>query len=307
MFFLKGLRLPFSWFSGVLLGLSLWSASATAKIQVVTTLPDIAEVAQAIGGVEVEVQSLLQGSEDPHYSEARPDYILKVSQADIVCSMGLELEVGWLPKVLDKSGNAKVQDGGAGVCTLGKSIKPLEVAVGVINRSLGHVHAEGNPHFNLSPLKLAEAGQSIVTALSKVAPEKAVYFQENYAAWSEKMKLLHKKIGQKTPEGPVMEYHKEFTYFFDAYGIKSAGSLEDKPGTPPSAARIAQVAKLAKEQKVQVLLASPSAPHKTLERFQELSGIPFKVVPSYLHAKGRGSKLPTNIEELQTHLMSALQ
>ncbi|HWU42342.1 MAG TPA: zinc ABC transporter substrate-binding protein, partial [Bdellovibrio sp.] len=123
-----------------LMALLCSSSLSFAKIKVVATLPDIAEVVRAIGKDEVDVSTLLSGSEDPHYSDARPDYIVKVRRADVVCAIGLDLEIGWLPKVLDKAANAKVQPGGDGFCELGRSVKPLEVPTGVIDRSLGDIH-----------------------------------------------------------------------------------------------------------------------------------------------------------------------
>ncbi|WP_374029252.1 metal ABC transporter substrate-binding protein [Bdellovibrio bacteriovorus] len=280
----------------------LLSGVAQAKIKVVTTLPDIAEVVQAIGGDQVEAQSLLRGSEDAHYAEARPDYILKVNRADVVCSMGLDLEIGWLPKVLSKSGNSKVQEGGIGSCILGKAVKPLDIPVGVINRSMGDVHILGNPHFNLSPVKLAEGGAEVLKVLSAIAPEKASEFQKNYDAFSAKMKTLQADLQKSVKKAKVMEYHKEFTYFFNAYGVESLGSLEEKPGMPPSAARIAEAAKMAKDNKVVVLFATPSAPHKTLERFTELSGIPVVTVPSYVQTSGNAK----TIEALQNLLVKSI-
>ncbi|WII73082.1 metal ABC transporter substrate-binding protein [Bdellovibrio sp. 22V] len=280
----------------------LLSGVAQAKIKVVTTLPDIAEVVQAIGGDQVEAQSLLRGSEDAHYAEARPDYILKVNRADVVCSMGLDLEIGWLPKVLSKSGNSKVQEGGIGSCILGKAVKPLDIPVGVINRSMGDVHILGNPHFNLSPVKFAEGGAEVLKVLSAIAPEKASEFQKNYDAFSAKMKTLQADLQKSVKKAKVMEYHKEFTYFFNAYGVESLGSLEEKPGMPPSAARIAEAAKMAKDNKVVVLFATPSAPHKTLERFTELSGIPVVTVPSYVQTSGNAK----TIEALQNLLVKSI-
>lgn len=277
--------------------------SAEAKIKVVTTTPDIAQVVRAIGQDQVEVQSLLNGSEDPHFAEARPDYILKVNRADIVCAMGLELEIGWLPKVLSKSGNSKVQEGGTGSCFLGKTVKPLEIPKGIVDRSFGDVHAHGNPHFNLDPLKLAEGGQEVVRVLSAALPSQEAVFQKNYDTFKKTMTDLHAQVAKNLPKIKVMEYHKEFTYFFKSYGLESAGSLEDKPGMPPSAARMALAAKMAKEQNVKILLASPSAPHKTLERFQELSGVKVVTVPSYVQTKGEA----ISIEALQKILGSAIQ
>lgn len=280
------------------------SLIAEGKIKVVTTLPDIAELVAEIGGHEVEVQSLLRGNEDPHYADARPDYILKVNRADVVCMIGLDLEEGWLNKVLAKSGNKKVQEGGLGYCILGKAIEALGIPTGKLDRSLGDIHAHGNPHFNLSPLKLADSGAEVVRVLSTISPDKATTFQKNHESFKQKMSQLQNRLAKKINKKRVMEYHKEFTYFFNSYGLDSFGSLEEKPGMPPSAARIGLVANLAKENKVAVLFATPSAPHKVLERFQELSGVPVVIVPAYVQNLG---KFPAkSIEELQTLLVNSI-
>jgi ABC-type metal ion transport system, periplasmic component/surface adhesin len=276
--------------------------AADSKIKVVTTLPDVAEIVRDIGADSVEVNSLLKGTEDPHYAEARPDLILKVNRADIVCSMGLDLEIGWLPKVLEKSGNAKVQTGGTGDCVLGRTVKAIDIPTGVIDRSLGDVHPHGNPHFILSPLKDAEAADEVLRVLSQVLPAQKAEFEKRTTNFKARMKALYEKNQALAKKTPVMEYHKEFSYFFNAYGIQSLGSIEEKPGMPPSAARIAQVAKLAKEKGVKVVFATPSAPHKVLEKFQEISGIPVKVIPSYVQTSGDAQ----SIEALQKKLIDSL-
>ncbi|QLY25030.1 metal ABC transporter substrate-binding protein [Bdellovibrio sp. KM01] len=278
------------------------SVNAFAKIKVVATLPDIAEIVKAIGQDNVEVSSLLAGGTDPHFADARPDYILKVNRADVVCSVGLDLEIGWLPKVLEKAANAKVQAGGTGFCELGDAIKPLEIPTGVINRSLGDVHPHGNPHFTLDPLKVAESGAEVVRVLSAVDAGNAAVYQKNYDAFKKQMETLHTQLKAKVKKAKVMEYHKEFTYFFNSYGLDSAGSLEEKPGMPPSATRIAQVAQAAKANKVQVLFATASAPHQTLERFTELSGIPVVTAPSYIQSSGDAK----TIEALQNLLVKSI-
>ncbi|MBO9668596.1 MAG: zinc ABC transporter substrate-binding protein [Bdellovibrio sp.] len=282
--------------------LVLFSVNAFAKIKVVATLPDIAEVVKSVGGDNVEVSSLLTGGTDPHFADARPDYILKVNRADVVCSVGLDLEIGWLPKVLEKASNAKVQPGSPGYCELGKSVKPLEIPTGVINRSLGDVHPHGNPHFTLDPLKLSESGAEVVRVLSEVDAAHAADYQKNYDSFKKKMAALHEQMKAKVKKVKVMEYHKEFTYFFNSYGLESAGSLEEKPGMPPSATRIAEVAKAAKANNVKVLFATASAPHKTLERFQELSGISVVTVPSYVQSSGDAK----SVEALQNLLVKSI-
>lgn len=287
---------PFLFLTTILLSLHV-----NAKIRVITTLPDVAQVVTAIGKDRVTVDSLLRGKEDAHFTEARPDYILKANRADLACSMGLELEIGWLPKVLSRSGNSKIQER-ATLCELGKSVQTIDVPTGVIDRSLGDVHAHGNPHFSLSPLQLANASDVVVKALTELDPSGAEVFKKNQDEFKKAMTDLHAKMKALVKPVNVMEYHKEFSYFFQAYGLKSFGSLEEKPGTPPSAARLAQVAKMAKDNKVQVLLASPSAPHKVLEKFTELSGIPVKTVPSYVQSTGDNS----SIEQLQETLVKSL-
>lgn len=280
------------------------SMSFAAKLKVVTTLPEIAEAARSIGGDFVEVQSLLKGTEDPHYAEARPDFILKVNKSDIVCFVGLDLEIGWLPKVIEKAGNAKVQKGGSGFCDLGSAITALDVPTGAINRALGDVHPHGNPHFLLSPKKLAEGAGEILKALSAAMPEQKSVFEKNYDAFKNRLSVLQTELAQKVKKTKVLEYHKEFTYFFNAYGLDSLGSLEEKPGMPPSAARIAKVAQLAKENKVAVLFATPSSPHKVLERFHELSGIPVVQVPAYVQTHDKSAA--KSIEDLQKLLVNSI-
>lgn len=280
----------------------LFSLNTQAKIRVITTLPDVAKVVEAVGGQRVTVEALLKGKEDPHFTEARPDYILKANRADLACSMGLDLEIGWLPKVLSRSGNSQIQERATG-CELGQSVKAADVPTGIIDRSLGDVHAHGNPHFNLDPLQLSAASDTVVKALTSLEPASAEIFKKNQQEFQKNMAALHSKIKSSIKPARVMEYHKEFTYFFQTYGLQSFGSLEEKSGTPPSAARIAQVAKLAKDNQVQVLFATASAPHKVLEKFTELSGVPVKIVPFYLQKSGANSE----IADLQETLVKALQ
>lgn len=281
----------------------LFSFDTFAKIKAVATLPDVAEVIRAVGGDLVSVQSLLNGSEDPHYAEARPDFILKVNKADLVCSMGLDLESGWLPKVLSKSGNAQVQPGGKGFCELGPAVETLNKPTGPINRSLGDVHAHGNPHFNLSPTKLGAAALQVKKVLTQLSPANTDQFEENYRNFQKKMADLEMQLKGQIEKKVVMEYHQEFTYFFHTYDLISVGSLEEKPGVPPSAARIAKMAQLAKEKKVSVLYATEATPHKIRERFEELSGVKVKTLPSYVQTQQE----PKSIEALQKLLVESLQ
>lgn len=256
-----------------LFGASLLVASSSYadKIKLVTTTTDLAWAAKRIGGSYVSVQSMLKGHEDPHYVDAVPSFVLKASRADIVCSVGLELESAWLPKVLERSGNAKVQAGGTGYCNTGSAITPLDVPKGKIDRSQGHVHAAGNPHFWLDPKTFAHASKAIADAIVRTKPELAEPIASQYSKFLKDMLELQDQIRAKVSglgsTLKVMEYHEEFSYYFRAIGLTSYGSLEEKPGVPPSSGRIARMALKAKKEEIKIILASSHSPKRLVESF----------------------------------------
>ena len=265
-------------------GLLLLSQTSFAKVKLVTTVTDIRFAAEVIGGDKVEVSSFLSGYEDPHHIDAVPKYITMAANADIVCSVGLGLEIGWLPRVLQKSGNRNIQRGGKGFCELGMKVNTLNKPVGRIDRSMGDVHPEGNPHFWLGPTYYYKASEIILNTLISVDPKNAEYYLKGY----EKLKVktdkiladnkavLAKALGKDRPL--MMEYHQEFAYFFKDYGLQTAGAVEELPGVPPSAARVIKAALDAKSRKVKLVFAGLYAPKNILERFHELSQIPVAVV-----------------------------
>ena len=283
---------------------------APAAVRVVTTLPDLAWAAREIAGSHAEVSALLKGRENPHYVDTIPDFIRRVADAQVVCIVGLDLEIGWMPKVLARSGNAQVQPGGKGYCEAGKSVKVLEIPGGPVDRSMGDIHPFGNPHFWLSPRGMAESGEAIRDALTRVDPAHAEDYRKNHVALVKRLEaLLTKNRARLTRAlagrtGPVLiEYHKEFTYFLVAHGIRSAGSIEEKPGIPPSAGRIGEVALAAKAQKLKIALGGDYAPLKVMSRFTELSGIPHVRVPTSILTEGS----PRTYEELQEAIVAPIE
>lgn len=284
---------------------------AAEPLKIVTTLPDLAEIAKRVGGDEVKVEALLSGREDAHYVDAVPDFIRKVAGADIVCLMGLDLEVGWIPKVLAKSGNAAVQSGGKGHCDVGEKVTALEKPSGPVNRSMGDVHPGGNPHFNLSPKSLKEVAHAIAQVLKAHRPEAASAFDSRLKSFHDDMDALYTRTRERlksaielSKTNPVaIEYHKEFTYFFAAYDLRSLGSIEEKPGVPPSAARIATVSQLARQNGVKIAIAALYTPERQLLRFRELSGIRFRHLPTAVQARGEDNN---SIEKLQETIATAI-
>ena len=282
---------------------------AEEKIKVVATTPDLAWAISEIGKPHVEVRALLSGTENPHYVDALPEFIHAVAQAKIVCMVGFELEVGWMPKVLTRSGNAQVQSGGKGHCVAGSTVTPLEKPAGPVNRSMGDLHPAGNPHYWLSPKVFAQSAVAIVEALKRVDPAHTADYQKGLMEFTrllqtilDKNKARLESATKATGSPLVMEYHKDFTYFFDAYGLTSLGSIEEKPGVPPSAGRIAEAAISAKSAGVKLALASENSPRKTLERYTEISGINVVTVPTMIQPSGKVKEYA----ELQARLVDAV-
>lgn len=280
-----------------------------APVKVVTSTTDLAWAVKEVGLDLVEVTPLLKGTENPHYVDAVPEFIRLASEAQVVVIVGLDLEVGWMPKVLGRSGNAAVQPGGQGYVEAGQGIQVLDKKTGTVDRTMGDVHPAGNPHFWLSPRALAQSMEPVVKALSAVDPANSSKYQENLKKFAAKMQALHEKnIKRLKPllagtSGPVLiEYHSEFAYFLESYGLKSLGSIEEKPGVTPSAGRLAEVGIQAKNSKIKFALSSDTAPKKTLERFSEISGLRVMAVPLSLCPK---SGL-TDYSQLQEKIVEAV-
>lgn len=290
------------------------ASPSAVPLNVVVTLPEIGEIVAKIGGPDVEVVTLLSGSEDPHFMDATPSLVSKIARADIVCAIGLELESGWLPKALAKSANAKVQSGGAGFCELGTRVTVIDAHGGGANRSMGDVHSSGNPHFNLSPKALAESSKAVLEVLVRTRPLKTLDFEKRRREFVADMTRIEnetrdylKPAMEASKSKPIaIEYHKEFAYFFALYEIKSMGSIEEKPGVAPSAGRLAQISLQAKNAGLKVALASLTAPVKHVRRFSELSGIPFKTVPTVMMTSPRAGHDATSIEKVQKSIAKAI-
>lgn len=291
-----------------LIGLSLISETTLGKVQVVTTIPDLAWAARKIGGPHVEVVSLLKGSEDPHYVDAVPEFIRLVANADVLCSIGLSLEIGWLPKILNRAGNAKVKKGGPGECVTSSHVQVLGKSTQSVDRSMGDVHPEGNPHFWISPEQFVAGAEVIQDALIRTDSSNAESFRQGFQSMKKEVldqfqknrKILQESL--KSFSGPLLiEYHSEFAYWLKDFGLTSYGAIEEKPGILPSVGRLADLAKeLRKAPSVRLILASTTNPKSTLEKFHELAGLPVVSVPTLTSERN----FPQTYLEFQDHLLN---
>jgi zinc/manganese transport system substrate-binding protein len=241
---------------GLIAVLALSSYSET-KLNVVTTTPDLAAIVSEVGGDHVFVQSLAKGTQDAHFLEAKPSFMVKVNRADLVVSTGLELEVGWLPPILQGARNPKVTPGTEGYFEAGSFIKPIELPTTKVTRAEGDIHPFGNPHFLLDPIRAGQVAVAIASRLADMDPDNAAVYKMNAdklkSRLDEKTKSWLARI-ERSGVTKVITYHKTLNYFFDRFGIENPINLEPKPGIPPTAQHIMDVISVAKEQKIKLIM-----------------------------------------------------
>lgn len=240
----------------LLLMLALIPGLALGKVKIFTTTTNLASLAKAIGGEHVEVESLCKGHQDPHFLEAKPSYILKLSRADLLISVGADLEIGWLPLIIRGSRNPKLRDGGMGSLIASEHVGMLEVPkADELSRSEGDVHPEGNPHFMLSPSRALAVGKILSAKLSQLDEKHANFYKENYGRFEKVMKSRLEDWKKSLPKNlKVISYHKTLTYFYDEFGITNIDVLEPKPGIPPTASHILSLIKKIKYEKIKYIV-----------------------------------------------------
>lgn len=266
-------------------------ALASDKIKVVTSLPDFAYLIEQIGQDKVTVRSLLTGAENPHYLDVRPDFISALRGADILCFNGLGLEIGWLPKAVEKSTNQKIRKSQNGYCDMSENIEAIDKHSGPIDRSMGDVHVEGNPHYSISIEQTQKILAYIVAKLSAIKPSERKYFENNARALNAKLLELGTKFKekvsalgtQKKRNLKFIQYHKEFSYLMLYASIDEGISIEEKPGISPSAARLKYVADYIKNNQVDLIVAADDVPLQTLKKLKEESGLNFVILPRGLN------------------------
>src|SRR6058998_1425093 len=241
----------------VLLSILLANSSASADLKVATSLTDLASVAQFVGGKHVTALSLCPGYADPHFVPAKPSLMKAIQHADVFVSVGLELDAGWLPLVLPGSRNPKIQPGAKGFVDASQGVHVLEKPSGTVSRAEGDIHPLGNPHYYLDPKALEVVADHLADVFSRLDPANAADYAANAKAFDERMEAsLAKWEKEMAPyKGTsVVTYHKNFVYFADRFGLKLFGTVEPKPGIPPSPHYLSEVAEAMKKAGVKVVV-----------------------------------------------------
>ena len=249
-------------------------AQAARKLRVVTTIPDLKSLTEAVGGDLVEVDSLTRGTQNFHEAEVRPSMMLKLRRADAVVENGLDLDA-WADVAIEGSNNQNLMRGAPGRIEISRGVELLEVPTTRVDRSMGDVHPRGNPHFSLDPGLAPVITQNIVDGLARMAPEHRAAFETNRKNFlakldshmAEWLKAMEPVKGRK-----VVVYHPDFIYFLTRFGLVQVGTLEDRPGIPPSPQHLVNLIRQMKEEQVKVILVEPWNDVKLANRVAEEAG-----------------------------------
>jgi zinc/manganese transport system substrate-binding protein len=264
----------------VILGLSLaWAmlgrpSAEAQKLRVVTTTTDLKALTEAVTGDLADVDAMARPNQNPHDLEVRPSLMLKVRRADAMIVNGLELD-DWADVVAQGANNSNVIPGAPGRIDASRGLAVLEVPKTRVDRSMGDVHPLGNPHYTLDPGMAPAVTQNILEGLARIGPQHRAAFERNRQQF---LARLEEAMGRwnKTLEpykgGPVVVGHAMWIYLLTRFGLVQVGTIEERPGIPPTANHLAKLINLMKEDKVKVIVAEPWSDLKLIQRVAQDAG-----------------------------------
>ena len=266
--------LPFTFF--------LSSVLPASALNVITTTEDLAAIAREVGGDRIKVESLARGYQDPHFVEAKPSFVIKLHNADLLILVGRELEMGWLPPLITQSRNAKLQPGGSGYLDASQTARIVDIPTGQITRAMGDIHPQGNPHYWLDPANGRRIAQAMQKKFAELQPKDQAFFAQRYADFDKRLAAAEQRWrAQFAPyKGvKVVTYHRSWPNFADAFGIDVVGYVEPKPGIPPSPAHTLALIAAMKQQNIRLILVEPYFDLHTPRRVAEGTGAKVLVMP----------------------------
>ena len=257
-------------------------AFAQSKVTVMATTEDLASIAREVGGDKITIDSIAKGYQDPHFVEAKPSFILKLQKADLLIAVGRELEIGWLPPLVQQSRNGKIQPGAEGYLDASLGAQILEVPTGQITRAMGDVHPLGNPHYWMDPENGKKIAKEIGDKLSQLRPGDKAYFDQRVTDFTSRLDAAEKRwAAQMAPYkgAKVVTYHRSFPNFAERYGLDIVGYVEPRPGIPPTPQHTLDLMNEMKRQGVKLVLVEPYFDLKTPNAIGRETGAHVLVMP----------------------------
>jgi zinc/manganese transport system substrate-binding protein len=255
---------------------------AQDRLNVITTTEDLASIAREVGGDRITVESIARGYQDPHFVEAKPSFILKLQKAQLLVAVGRDLEIAWLPPLVQQSRNARIQPGAAGYLDASLQARILEIPTGQVTRAMGDVHPLGNPHYWLDPENGKRIAGAIAEKLSQLQPNDRAYFTMRLADFTARLDAAEKRwLALMAPyKGTkVVTYHRSFPNFVERFGLVVVGYVEPRPGIPPTPQHTLDLINDMKAQNVKLVLIEPYFDSKTPNSIGRATGAQVVVLP----------------------------
>jgi zinc/manganese transport system substrate-binding protein len=273
---------------------------AAAKLNVVAALPDVADITAQIGGDRVSVVTIAEGTQDPHKVPVKPSFVTKLNRADALVVQGLGLEHAFIPALLEAARNANIMPGARAYIDASLYVRPLEIPSSQ-NRTQGELHPLGNPHFNLDPEQGKLMARAIAEGLERVDPQGAETYRAGLARFNQ-------VLDQKIPElariaAPLrgvkaVSYHQDLIYLAQRYGIDLVGTIEDKPGIPPTPGHLEELLATMQREKVQLVIHEISYDPSVGDSLAERTGARVATISSLAGGLGK----PGYLESIQANL-----
>ena len=247
---------------------------AYARLNVVATLPDFGALATAVGGDKVDVTVLAKATEDPHFVDARPSFVVKLRDADVLIEGGAELEMGWLPPLLQNARNEKIATGAPGRVVASQGLRLMNVPTDV-TRAAGDVHALGNPHYMIDPIIAKTVAAHIAQAFGACDAANAATYEANEKAFEATIDAKLQEWGKillPFKGANVVAYHDSWPYLAHRFGLVIDTFLEPKPGIPPSPSHLAEVIEKMKAQNSKAIIVEPFHNRKIAEKVSASTG-----------------------------------
>ncbi|HKH94089.1 MAG TPA: metal ABC transporter substrate-binding protein [Gemmatimonadaceae bacterium] len=253
-----------------------------AQLKVVTSTTDLYDIAKAVGGQNITATHIGEGYQDPHFIEAKPSFVLQLRNADVWAFVGLDLEIGWMPLLLDGARNPKIRLGGSGYVDVSRAISVLDRPTGAVDRSMGDVHALGNPHYWLDPENGRRIARLFRAKFSELDPKNASAYAANAQAFENRLNAAERAWAGDVAAikgKPVVAWHTSWRYLAGYTGMNIVAFMEPKPGVPPSPAHLYQVIQTVKRTGAKAIIMEPYYDRKTADLVAKQTGVKVLVLP----------------------------
>jgi ABC-type Zn uptake system ZnuABC Zn-binding protein ZnuA len=262
--------------------LALAPRTAQAQLKVVTSTTDLYDIAKSVGGNKIVASHIGEGYQDPHFIDAKPSFVLQLRNADVWAFVGLDLEIGWMPLLLDGARNPKIRQGGSGYVDASTAIRVLDTPQGNVDRSMGDVHPLGNPHYWLDPENGRRIARLFQTKFSQLDPSNASTYAANEKAFESRLNAAEQgwAADLATIRGkPVVAWHTSWRYFAEYNKMNIVAFMEPKPGVPPSPSHLYTVIQTVKRTGAKAIIMEPFYDRKVADLVAKQTGIKVLMLP----------------------------